>query len=503
MPTFNPVVRHPRKDGLYQVYVRIIHKGKPAYLKTDKVVAKNQVGKGGDIRDVFVKRFCLELAERFICRLNQLDISGWSATDIRDYLVKLGKDYSFSDFCDEYIGRLASHGEGFNAKVYRAALNSYKRYTGAERISFKGISKRSIIGWIDSLRGTKRAKTLYPICLRMMYRAALEASTDAMSGIEGMPSNMWAGVEIPMQDVAEKRAITIEECREFFNCQVPEGVRWAFRGQLGKDVALMTMCLAGINTVDLFKLKKSDFHDGILHYKRSKTSGRRRDGAYFEMRVPDILEEAFARCVSVGDSENLFWFADRYGDSKVFNITVNEGIKRLCESLGNSHKRYSVYTFRHTWATVAQNHCGASIPEIGFAMNHTQGHGVTRGYIKLDFTPAWTLNERVVDFVFHQGKACELGHEDCSGDAGVMENAMEEDRIGLTPKAMVYARAYFRGEVLAEVCDIGFRMVDEIIARLVKKMPDEIPDRCAVQFRVRNIDADREAVYEREKGKGF
>ena len=73
----------------------------------------------------------------------------------------------------------------------------------------------------------------------------------------------------------------------------------------------------------------------------------------------------------------------------------------------------------------------------------------------------------------------------------------------IAPKYMIYARAYFRGEVLAEVSDIGFSNIDEIISRLAAKLPDSIPKRCAVQFRIKNVDTEREAVYERTKGKGF
>ena len=35
------------------------------------------------------------------------------------------------------------------------------------------------------------------------------------------------------------------------------------------------------------------------------------------------------------------------------------------------------------------------------------------------------------------------------------------------------------------------------------KTAAQIPDRCAVQFRIKNVDTEREAVYERTKGKGF
>lgn len=47
-------------------------------------------------------------------------------------------------------------------------------------------------------------------------------------------------------------------------------------------------------------------------------------------------------------------------------------------------------------------------------MNHSHGFNITRGYVKIDFTPAWNLNAKVIDFIFFsdekskQGKAKDL-----------------------------------------------------------------------------------------------
>lgn len=77
-------------------------------------------------------------------------------------------------------------------------------------------------------------------------------------------------------------------------------------------------------------------------------------------------------------------------------------------------KYYCFYTFRHTWATIAQNDCDANLYEVAFGMNHSHGFNITRGYVKLDFTPAWELNAKVIDFIFFsdkrskQGKACDI-----------------------------------------------------------------------------------------------
>ena len=68
---------------------------------------------------------------------------------------------------------------------------------------------------------------------------------------------------------------------------------------------------------------------------------------------------------------------------------------------------------------------------------------------------------------------------------------------------MVYARAYFQGAVIAEVTDIGFSNVDEVMQRLVPKFPSTIPMRSEVKFRIKDVDTDKEGIYVRTKGKGF
>lgn len=38
MTTLKAMVRKPRTDGLYSVYIRVVHNRKPGYIKTPKIV---------------------------------------------------------------------------------------------------------------------------------------------------------------------------------------------------------------------------------------------------------------------------------------------------------------------------------------------------------------------------------------------------------------------------------------------------------------------------------
>ena len=225
----------------------------------------------------------------------------------------------------------------------------------------------------------------------------------------------------------------------------------------------------------------------------------RTDDAYIEMRIEPIIEPLIEKYMSDERDPYLFNFHKRYSSADSFNANANNGIKKICENMGISKEDwYCVYSFRHTWGTVAQNDCGASISEVGFAMNHSHRHTVTRGYIKMDFSPAWELNAKVIDFIFFSNEKSK------QGSAKDLNNKSADDKgFRLSPKAMIYARAYFRGEVLAEISDIGFCNVDQVVQELAKKLPETIPVKCSVHFRIKNVDDGREAVYERTKGKGF
>jgi len=331
------------------------------------------------------------------------------------------------------------------------------------------------------------------VCMRQVFRAAIEELNDYDTGLIRVKTNPWVKVKIPHADRPEKRAISAEECRRFFSSPLPESKMKLPLPELGRDVAMMVLCLGGINTVDLYNLRREDYHGGIIHYKRAKTMRSRSDGAYFEMRVPEIIKPLFEKYASVPGSEWLFNFHDRHTTSDSFSANVNIGIRKICESMGIAKENwYCVYTFRHTWGTVAQNDCGASISEVAFGMNHSAGHRITRGYIKLDFTPAWELNERVVDFIFFSDQASK-------------QAAQEEEStvFRLSPKMLIKAAAFFQGKCLASFDDIGCSNIDEVIARLVKGLPSDIPPRSIVQFKIVNCDNGKVAVYERQKGKGF
>ena len=497
MATLKACVRRPRKDGFWQVYIRVTHQRNVGFIKTDKMVNSSGLTKTNDIKDAFVLRYCADLIIKYNELLNKTDINSLNVNQVIDYLTTEDDDVCFSDYARQHIKRLINNGQERTARNYELALGHLERYFGTTQVMFSQLTSTAVTLWIKSLESTHRAKEMYPVCMRQVFRAAVKEMNDYDNDIIRIKTNPWIKVQIPQSDRTTKRAISAEDCRRFFSAPMPPSKMVDPLPELGHDIAKLVLCLAGMNTIDLYELKKEDYKRGRFCYKRAKTRHSRKDEAYFEMRIEPVIMPLIEKYKADDASPYFFNFHTRYSSADSFCANVNNGIKKICKSIGlPKEKWYSVYTFRHTWATIAQNDCGANIAEVGFAMNHSHGHTVTRGYIKLDFTPAWELNAKVIDFVLFSTKKSKQGMADD------IDNPVDK-QFKLSPKRMVYARAYFQGAVIAEVTDIGFSNVDEVVQRLVPKFPSTIPMRSEVTFRIKDVDTDKEGIYVRTKGKGF
>ncbi len=396
MATFKACVRRQRNDGLYTVFVRVTHKRDARYINTGKAVDKSKLRKG-EIKDPDILSYCSNLIRGYNDRLNAVEISNWDIHEVISYLQRIDEDISFSQYARKYVFEMATiRNMVRNAKNYRWAYQSLEKFAGTNNIMFSKLTSKFIQDWINFLSGTNRAKEMYPTCIRMIYNAALEEYNDYDKNIIRIKLQPFRKIEIPKADVPEKRALDIPILQKFFYGAIPETKLKASLPELSRDVAEMVFCLAGMNTVDLFELKKENLKGEVLCYHRQKTKKFRRDGAYLEVKIPTRLLPLFEKYKS--NNDYLLNFAERYQDSNCFNINVNSGLKPYCNY--NGLPNVCIYNFRHSWATIAQNNCGASTAEVGFALNHSSAHRVTEGYIKKDYSPISMLNEKVIACVF-------------------------------------------------------------------------------------------------------
>ena len=483
MATLKATVKSKRKDGMYVVYIRFAHNRRVSYLRTswlvnDKGISRNKK----DIIDPIVIQQTSKLIVQYYEQLNRIDTQNWTVKEIVDYIQKGKNGVSFSLYARKHIDKMIARGQERTSRNYKWALNHMERFAETDNIMFSRLTSAFLNRWIESLAETNRCKEQYPVCMREVYKAALKEFNDEELGIVKL-KNPWSNVVIPRSDIPEKRAITASMLRKFFNV-VPDRSRFTNPlMEVGQDVALISFCMCGLNAVDIFNAQKDQYVNGIFHYERQKTRMSRSDKGYFEVRVPEFLKPTFEKYLSRDKkSPWLFNFHDRLSTSDSFSANVNIGIKQIWEKVDPNYKA-SLYAFRHSWATIAQNECGATMNEVDFGLNHSINK-MAKVYVKVDYTPAWILNEKVIDFIFFTDKESKFVEKE--------DKTFEK----ISKYNNVRAEAYVMGKKVCALEDTGFTNVDHVMNKLVTLLPKKIKN-ARVQFKITNVDKNLSQMYQR------
>ena len=481
MATLKPTVKAKLKSGVYIVYIRVVQNRQSSFIRTSWMVNDKGV-KGKEVIDPFVIQQTSNLISNYYKKLNQIETSSWTASEVANYLTTATEDMSFSDYARKHIEKMKAHGQERTSRNYKWALQLMERFAQTGNIMFSRLTSAFLNRWIENLSQTNRCKEQYPVCMREVYKAALKEFNDEEQGIAKL-KKPWGNVTIPRSDIPEKRAIPASMLRKFFSV-VPDRSRFTNPlMEIGQDVALISFCMCGLNAVDIFNAEKDQYVNGIFHYERQKTRKSRADKGYFEVRVPEFLKPTFEKYLSKNvDSPWLFNFHDRLSTSDSFCANVNTGIKQIWGKVGPDFKA-SLYAFRHSWATIAQNECGASLADVDFGLNHSM-HKMAKVYVKVDYTPAWILNEKVIDFVFFSDKESKY----------VEKEDKTFERISKYNN--VRAEAFVLGKKVCAIEDTGFSNVDQIMDKLVTMLPKKTRN-ARVQFKITNVDKNLTQMYQR------
>lgn len=390
MATFKATVQKKREDGMYLVYIRCTHNRKIAYIKTDMYISDKQIKKG-DIKDFDVIAKCAIKIKEWNERLNREDIDNWNVKEVVDFITQGKEDISFSNYCIQFIDNMINEGRDKSASNYQCAIKSFELKFG-QTVAFQNLTSKMIMDWISTLSNTARAKSSYPKAIKAIFEAGCLEYNDYDRNLIRIPNQPFRSVKIPKADVPEKRAIDASIIRKILEYKTTTK-----RSELAQDVVRLMIYLVGINTVDLFYLKQSNVVGDKLCYNRRKTMHGRSDKAYIEISINPEVKYLLDKYRGI---DNLFDWS--YKNEADFNKYVNMGLKKICSDL--SIPPVDTYTFRHSWATIAQNKCGASTELVAFCLNHSSAHKVTEGYIEKDFTPIDKMNNKVLDYIFQRGE---------------------------------------------------------------------------------------------------
>ena len=354
-----------------------------------KVAPSELSANGKRIKDLNKARLIEKMRRELQDRLDalSLELTGrdMDASEIvrRITLSRDGETLDFFEFTEKWMSETSTKSK----EIYVCMLKSLSLFVGCRRLPFREITYRFLSGYEAFLRGKPRAQSLYIGLMRHMYRIALREYGNIVYGdVAGDP---FLRYRVPRQ-VQKKgvRALTADEL-----CRIARYEGTGVRDTLARDCFLLSFCLMGMNTVDMYQCET--YRNGMICYNRAKTKDRRYDSAYIEVVVHERVKALVER---YRGKSRVFSFSSRYYTAQTFNRNINIGLKVVGKAVGIDNLQF--YQARHTFATLSRNMMKFAKSDVDEALNHVGSYDIADVYIKKDFTIINENNMKLLDRIF-------------------------------------------------------------------------------------------------------
>ena len=405
-------------DGTYNVKIRFTLDRKVKRLSTNLFVTQQDLTKSLKFKeDTSIKREIdrLVLYYREQCLKLQLDQNHYSLDEIIEFLngeQEKQQTIDFIKFSREWIASTTIKG----APNYTTAINALVRFVGKEELDINLITldfleqfKAFLIGERDARTKklmqqgkrvtSNRTLSLYLVSIKKLFNEAKRKFNKKDNNLILIPNSPFEDFKIPKQEATRKRAIPADIIKKVWKLpykDMKKGYKSTCRYNLAKDCFILSFCLIGINSADLYNATK--MRGNTIIYNRTKTKARRLDGAKMMVDIPKIVQPLIDKYKD-STGKRLFNFYQYYGDEKTFNKAINSGLKEIGSILEVDDLEY--YAARHSWATIALNKVGIDKYIVHAALNHIDDSmKVTDIYIERDFVNENKANAKVVKYVF-------------------------------------------------------------------------------------------------------
>lgn len=405
-------------DGTYNVKIRFTLDRKVKRLSTNLFITSKDLTKSLKFKeDTSIKRAIdgLVLYYREQCFKLQLDQNHYSLDEIIEFLngeQEKQQTIDFIKFSREWIASTTIKG----APNYTTAINALVRFVGKEELDINLIT----LDFLESFKAflnkereirtkrlmqqgkripSNRSLSLYLISIKKLFNEAKKKYNKKEKNLILIPNSPFMELEIPKQEATRKRAISADIIKKLWKLpykDMKKGYKSTCRYNLAKDCFILSFCLMGINSADLYNA--TEMEGNTIVYNRTKTKDRRLDKAQMKVNIPRLVLPLVEKYKDK-TGKRLFNFYQYYADEKGFNKAINYGLKEIGTILEIDDLEY--YAARHSWATIALNKVGIDKYIVHAALNHIDdAMKVTDIYIERDFVNENKANAKVVKYVF-------------------------------------------------------------------------------------------------------
>lgn len=411
MATVQAVVcrHHKKKDGTFNVKIRVFHKGVRRMIPTHHFLTQKQLDKDYKIKDRHILKLLNETLYEY--RKKVSDVAGkldlFSITDLSDHLKSADKEIDFIKFCDRHIAKLKKEGREGTANTHRTVRNTLVDFFKRDTVSIREISYNMLIRYCDFLKTSRKITRInqlgnevvthqkgvtnngvhnYSRDLRTLFNAACRYYNDEDLGILRISHNPFKKFKIGSAPLTRKRNVTIDQLMAIRDCQTKADSR----AEMAKELFMLSFYLCGMNAVDIYNLERRDILNGRIEYCRSKTANVRKDNAFISIK---LIPEALLILAKYLGKLKL-----QYSNHNGLDSALSKGMKDLRDIAGIPGLTF--YWARHTFATLARNKCRMSKDDLALALNHVdEGHRTTDIYIEKDWSIVDEVQSNVVELL--------------------------------------------------------------------------------------------------------
>lgn len=377
------------KENEGTLYYRIIHKRKMRQIHSGIRIARDEWSQ----EDCNVVLTCTPSRKEYLDAVRKtLDMNVMKLQRIIAALDNSAKEYTAADVAGQYLHADTVSGfMSFARKIiaenremnkisavahYSSALNSFIRFHGEAELPFDEFNSKLMCGYECYLKNidlTLNTISYYMRKLRTMYNLAVERELT----VQRNPfKHVYTGVA-----KTKKRAVSLDVIKTLRDLDL----KCDPHSELARDMFLFSFYTRGMSFVDMAYLRRSNLRNGILSYRRHKTSRQ------LYIRWMEQMQE-IVRYHDIPESDFMLPIIKPNGkDNRVqyqnAQHMINRRLKKLGARIGMTEP-LTMYCARHAWASIALDD-DVPVSVISQGMGH-DSEKTTRIYLA-------SLNTSVVD----------------------------------------------------------------------------------------------------------
>lgn len=405
------IIKNDKKaDGTWNVKVRIWHNKNSSYIDTKHFVTIKQLAKKSKQSDSLV------IKDNFILDRIAPDLKKYRdwINDNADYIDRLGAKelkekllqaggisnplkIDFFSFCDGFINQKLSSPKASSARSLLTVFNSLKDFFKTDYLPITEINYNFLKKYEDYLRSDReltrnnhsgKSRTYiqngvsdsglhnHMRDLRLLFNEARNKFNDEDLGIIKIFHYPFKKYKVGVAPLTQHRDRPISDILKLRNAELPKNSR----AEQARDLCLLSLYLLGMNAADLFELPPYEKIGARIDYNRAKTRGKRRDNAFFSVKV---IEEAKPLLKKYAGKLQI-----KYSSTGGLNAALDKGLTVVGDITGIADLDF--YDVRHCVGTWARRKCGYSKDDVAEALNQTD-RTVTDTYISQD----WSLVDKI------------------------------------------------------------------------------------------------------------